>query len=301
MQVYRESSGQQIPWTASSLIEDSAIIRASAQPVVGPQSGNRGVASVLNVPPALLNQPNAAVTRPLPVPASPQTLELAKPEITPQPEPKPNTLSTYHSEASTTHSRFYANGKNVGGQPGGATAVRVLNRGDDSIPTAATLAAEQIRRGAWESAEDTLNQIIKSDTANSDATMMLGEVRVGQSRYREALEQFNSAIQLSPLNPLPLLLRGITYSLLGQYELAVHDCEIGLAVRPDDMRFVVEMANLLFVVGHLREAIALCNKAIASDSSDAIAYIIRGNCERSMGNPDAATSDYTKAASLQSR
>jgi tetratricopeptide (TPR) repeat protein len=180
--------------------------------------------------------------------------------------------------------------------------VRTQSRGMSSPEDENTLSdiAAQVRKGDVQQAERGLNMLAGQDPTDFHVALYSGQIALGKGQYQDAVNAFNIAIQEAPLNPLPLYLRALTYTLLGQYQAASSDINAALNDRPNDPLFSMAKANVMFVTGNYAAAIAICNQVIVGDSSAAPAYLIRGNSERLLGNATAANADYLTAAKLQS-
>ncbi len=275
-QVSRESEGKQVPWTGSAL--RGVVIFGNSPPPVGHSAEGPPATSAfgpqmraVGVPMAPGGLPSAV---PAPVAISPDRASSGAAAPLPQFIVSPNIMRN----------------------PRGLDP---LGPDLDDSGTFAQI-ADLLHDGNVQTAQTELANIGKQGTMDYRFAYYAGRVALAQDRYPDALAAFNLAIQQAPLNPLPLYLRALTYALLGQYQAGLSDISAALGDRPLDARFLMAEANVLFVTGRYADGIVLCNQVIASDRLQAAAYLIRGNCERMLGDAASANADYISATRLQS-
>lgn len=354
-QVYRQSGGQQMPWTASGLIDAVTLNQVQANsPARSAPGQSRAVATTSSSqsPPGnqgLLPSQNAGTInppstspnlqgKPSPFGAGTPMRVVPDPRISQPPFPANNQTGNSSvvpwagPEGASLHANLTARApsqmaaapippapsrqaidatrvrsvRNVSASVSPSTAAphssaAVTAPALASVPSLLTTAEQAIAKSDLTSAEAALLRALQTEPDNAHATILLGAVRLLQRHYPEGLANFNTAMQLAPLDPQPLYYRALTYGLLAQYDRALKDCDLGLKANPADTRFLIQKANILYVTGHLQDAMALCNQALAIDANLALAYLIRGNCEHDMGNTSAADADYSKSALLQAR
>jgi len=311
-QVSRESGGQQVPWTESALRGN--ILVGSTVPPNTPSARPHPVNPVtVGTSRDVVHAPN----QPAPPTQNNPIIFGPVPEVTPPPGP-PATTNYYNLPP-----QFFLTSNTVQPPPTGplpvgkptrspappppslktvsaVSTLRLLGLTSSDTDSDLNTVSSNLLNGDLPSAEASL--ALLSPDKSSDYRVVLASARLQalKGQYSEALALTNRALQLAPLNPLPVYLRAICLSVVGQYPDALADIAIGLQASPDDTGFLALQSDIYFVTGHYEESIALCNKLIGLDAKNAVAYLMRGNNERLMGNATAATADYTMAAHLQS-
>ncbi len=104
----------------------------------------------------------------------------------------------------------------------------------------------------------------------------------GEQRYKEAIAEFDKAIESNPNYPEAWLVKGDCYYYLQRY---------------DDAVAAYEKANWNKVKSH-REAIDACQKALDAHPESAALWRLRGELYRENGKLDEAITCYDRAISI---
>jgi len=295
-QVSSESHGAQVPWTGSALRDSASLI---APPAVRPNDARRSQSRDAPV----LRDPVSFETA-----GSAGNSELGQHAVVRSAGLDP----TYHSFVAGAQSANSTAAQTVLtptavlkkvqptflGQPNTLASNNraLIAAGNQELFSAI---AEDVRRGDAQHAQTALDNL-GPGPLDYRVALYTGEIALIQGKYQTASDAFATSIQQAPLNPLPVYLRALTSALLGQYSAAMSDIASGISNTPDEPYWLLAKANVLYVTGSYADAIALCNQVIAHHpSASAVAYVIRGNCERTLGNTKAANEDYTMAARMQ--
>jgi len=131
----------------------------------------------------------------------------------------PKTASTY--ETAPTQSR------------GDTEKARALN----------DLAIEQIDRGEFAEAEDTLKRALSADVMFGPAHNNLGKVYFEQGRYYLAAWEFQYAIKCMPNHPEPRNNLGLVYEQAQQLDKAVTYYREALDIEPDNVEILGNLAR----------------------------------------------------------
>ncbi|ORC90762.1 uncharacterized protein TM35_000071860 [Trypanosoma theileri] len=117
-----------------------------------------------------------------------------------------------------------------------------------------------------------------------------------------AINEYTAAIQLDPKNFKALFNRGFCHDKIGNYDAAIHDYEAAMELEP---RYAYTYYNLGISYDrrgdHFEEAIAMFDKAISLDNTNADFYHNRGFSQRKLGKYREAIKDYTTALSLDAQ
>jgi len=116
--------------------------------------------------------------------------------------------------------------------------------------------------------------------------------------FREAVSDFNKAIDVNPEFVVAYLNRGFSYSRMGDFDKAIADYTKAIELNP---RYAVAYHNRGFVyrrMGEYDRAILDLTKAIEIDPKYASAYYYRGHIYHYNGDYEKAWEDIKKARSL---
>lgn len=124
--------------------------------------------------------------------------------------------------------------------------------------------------------------------------------------YEAAIVKANTAIDLKKSRPIAAYkLRAYCYDKLGQWQKALSDYEKVIELNPDDHAALQAQVPVhfllgreLFTQGQYQMAKDKANAAIRLNNSYAKAYSLRADCNRRMGNWQAALEDYHKAVEI---
>ncbi len=103
-------------------------------------------------------------------------------------------------------------------------------------------------------------------------------------KYHEAIESFNSSLEIEPDNPNVISERGVTYHLLGKNKLAMLDLDKALELEPNNPYRYSSRAFLREVLNDLEGAVEDYQIAIKLDPDDAIAHNNLGLLMEKMGH-----------------
>jgi putative PEP-CTERM system TPR-repeat lipoprotein len=88
---------------------------------------------------------------------------------------------------------------------------------------------------------------------------------------------------------------GLAYASQGQFDKAQSQIDKALMLQPNDDKALVAQARMRLVNKDAQGALALLDKAVAQNPSNAEAWTMKGNLEGVLGKSDAAVADYKKA------
>ena len=183
------------------------------------------------------------------------------------------------------------------------------------------------------SASAVLEQVVREFPQMVQSYNLLGVSLVQQSRHREALTCFASAIERAPGNAEAHNNMGNALSELGRYDEAISHFELATALIPDDPQAHNNLGNALFKLhrsdeaiasyrkaidlapdyakahsnlgaalverNRNEEAVACCKKALAIDPNHADAHINLGLAYHGLNRFDEAIACYQKALAIR--
>ena len=120
-----------------------------------------------------------------------------------------------------------------------------------------------------------------------------------RGRYREAIAEFDKAIQLDPNWAMPYCSRGMAHHQLSEHDQAIADLTKAVELAP---QYAIAYGNRGFVhreIGELEKAIADYTEAIRLDPEFATAYADRGLMHFNTGKYAQAVADCTEAIRLR--
>ncbi len=115
----------------------------------------------------------------------------------------------------------------------------------------------------------------------------------------EALAAFAEAIRLNPGLGLPYYNRGVAYTGLARYELAIQDFDEAIRLNPLHVDAYYRRGRVYADRGHLERALQDFDEAIRLDSDVALGYIHRALTYEELGQFERAVRDYDEAIRLQ--
>lgn len=113
--------------------------------------------------------------------------------------------------------------------------------------------------------------------------------------YQEAIENFNTAIEIQKDFAAAYSDRCLAYLELADYQNAIADCNQALKLTPDNMEAHLNRGLAYYRLGEYRQAIADNNQVIVLKPDDFRAYYNRGIAQAMLGNHQQAISDYNLA------
>lgn len=154
------------------------------------------------------------------------------------------------------------------------------------------------RNDDFESGVGFFEQIVANTPDNRKAYYNLGLGYFELGRYYDALQAFNSAIEISPNDSISIQYRGRVYYMLGDFPKCLKDYDRVVQMKPDDP---IAWYNRGTAHGQLKNylgAIKDFDKAIELDPDYAEAFFNRGLANYFQGRMHEACYDWRKAHGL---
>ncbi len=117
-------------------------------------------------------------------------------------------------------------------------------------------------------------------------------------KYKEAITNYDKAIELNPQLAIAYNNRGTENAALHKYKEAIEDYNKAIELNPQLVEAYNNRGNAKSNLGDSKEAIADYNKAIELDPQYVDAYYNRGNAKLHSGKNEEAIEDYNKAIEL---
>jgi tetratricopeptide (TPR) repeat protein len=128
-----------------------------------------------------------------------------------------------------------------------------------------------------------------------------GEVRAKIGKEKEALEDFQAAIELDGNLWRAIHNRGVSYATLGDYQHAVEDFNRTLELNPRYPNAWFNRGELRYEQRDFQGAVSDYSQAIQLAPGDAAAYNSRGHAYYRLGQYRSALRDYSSAVGLEPR
>lgn len=141
---------------------------------------------------------------------------------------------------------------------------------------------EKLAEGDLENVLFILNRIqLKSiapteeDKKNSDEAKNTGNDLFKEGKFEEALDLYNKAIELNPLNYLVYSNRALVYVKLGNTQKAIEDCLLGIEIEPSFIKFYIRLA---FIYRETDKALAdqYIEKGLKVEPDNAVLLELKG-------------------------
>jgi tetratricopeptide (TPR) repeat protein len=162
------------------------------------------------------------------------------------------------------------------GRPGMAKRILEMATEGESPPVEAllTLADVYAMEGDLANAEATYLRAEQLEPGYWDVYRRTGLFYYYQSRYEEAIDQFEHLIELSPMNSKGYLNLGAAHYLNGDVEIADRYWQEGMAQNPNDHQLFLNLGGLYFYSGNYPRAAQAYERAVELTETD---YLVWGN------------------------
>jgi tetratricopeptide (TPR) repeat protein len=155
-----------------------------------------------------------------------------------------------------------------------------------------------IQVGYWRNNVLLYDHTLKVTTGNSFIYCNRGVAYYVLGNYKQAIEDYNRAIETNPELAVAYNDRGAAYDKLGDRVQAVSDFDRAIEIRPEYPDAYNGRGVVYSALGRNEEAISDFDKAIEINQEYAEAYNNRGIVHAAMSNPDKAISDYDIAIGI---
>lgn len=119
-----------------------------------------------------------------------------------------------------------------------------------------------------------------------------GQKLLRDGDYSNALEEFNTAIQIDPDEMAAYIQRAFTYSVLKDYESAISDYSHVLELNPKLISAYLSRGSALNKLKRFDEALQDFSKVIELDPENSEAFNNRGWAKKGMGDKEGACKDW---------
>ena len=157
----------------------------------------------------------------------------------------------------------------------------------------------QPRLGKLTALLESLKKAIPQVSFSATDYLKQGNAFFFESRYDDAVESYDRAIQLSPELYEAWFTKASMLMLLQRYEEAVSAYQFATQLKPDSFEAWFGQGTALIKVHQFDAAIAALNEAIALKPEDYLALFNRGNAEVGLACPEAALADYEAALTIK--
>jgi protein O-mannosyl-transferase len=148
--------------------------------------------------------------------------------------------------------------------------------------------------GYWKNSTELFNYCLRVTKNNSQAYLHLGLALAEEGKIRDAVVQYSKGLSITPDFRI-LMVRGNSYSSLGQYNLAIEDYNDAIRLNPDLSDAYYRRGSAYSALGQYQIAIADFNEYIRREPEDARAYYGRGNAFSEIKQNRTAIEDYNEA------
>ncbi len=125
-----------------------------------------------------------------------------------------------------------------------------------------------------------------------------GRILLEKNQFREAITEFDLAIEANPKDALAYYDRGVAYERIEKLDQAVADYTSALALNPKEVRAINNRAVVHIRRKKPQEAIADFTQAIKLAPHDAVCLRNRGLAYHELGKIDEAIADFTQAIKI---
>ncbi len=132
----------------------------------------------------------------------------------------------------------------------------------------------------------------------ADDHFLKANTYVEQARFREAVIEYRSALQIDPKRGDVRLKLADVYMGLGELREALGESVRAADLLPKDVSAQLRAGNLLLRAGFFEDAKSRANAAAALDSKNSEALVLRGNALAGLKDLDGALSEFQEAIAL---
>ncbi len=152
--------------------------------------------------------------------------------------------------------------------------------------------------GYWRNSTTLFSHALKLTQNNAQAHNNLAVALVGEGKMEEAINHYNKAIRISPMEFSLYVNRGVAYAALGHYQIAIDDYNKSIHLEPNNAGAFVNRGMSYSSLGQFGLAIEDYSRAIRLKPDLAMAYIGRGVDYSHLGRYQPAIEDYNEAIRL---
>ena len=141
--------------------------------------------------------------------------------------------------------------------------------------------------------------VMRREPDNADALLNAGICTVCRGSRVPGLEMMERAVALQPARADFHAHLGTMRRLLGRPAEAEEAFRESLRLNPDDAGILSTLAILLAGRGEHKEALRLCDRAVAIDGKSPLMHVRRGQVLAGLGRLDAARASYDDALKIE--
>jgi len=160
------------------------------------------------------------------------------------------------------------------------------------------LADKQIELGQFQAAEQNIRAGLKLNPKKAEAYYNLGGILQSKGRYRDAIRQFEQALQLGadPLHTHAIL--GSAYLAQDQPELAIDHLQQALKLDPDHSQVHGNLGHALAMSGDVKEATIHFQRVVELHPEDTAAHANLGKVYLAQDQPELAINHFRRVVEL---
>lgn len=156
-----------------------------------------------------------------------------------------------------------------------------------------------IQVGYWHDSFQLFEHALKVSNRNILAYYSLGCAYEKLGHYKQAIDNYNSAIELNPIARTDSYYnRGNVYYRLGDYKRAIKDYEQAIKIKPKDAKCYHNRGVANTILGNFKQAIEDFDRAIEINPKFTEAYYNRGTAYNLMGDYNRAIEDFHRAIEI---
>ena len=155
--------------------------------------------------------------------------------------------------------------------------------------------------GYWQNSFTLFGHALKVTDNNYIAYAGRGNAYFALGNHKEAIKDYDRAIEISPEFSEAHNNRGSVYLKLGNYRQAIADYDRAIEVNPGNQEAYYNRGTAYEALGYQEQAIADYDRVIEVNPRLASTYFRRGNAYASLGNYRQAIADYDRAIEVNPR
>ena len=154
-------------------------------------------------------------------------------------------------------------------------------------------------KGEYSRALEDYDAAVRVNPLDADAFNSRGTTYAALARYERAVADFDEAIKLNPISPLAFSNRCFARGVLGLLDQALSDCNEALRLKPNNAGAIGSRAFVQLKLGCYEAAIADYNLRLRTSPDDAYALFGRGVAKYRKGDLRGGDGDIVAAQALK--
>jgi tetratricopeptide (TPR) repeat protein len=181
--------------------------------------------------------------------------------------------------------------------------IQLLSRNHSDVDALSLKCAVSVQHGSLEIAETLSARCVSLQPRNASFLFQLGKVRAAQGRHRDAIVQFEKALEVDPTMSMTLVAKAESLNFLGETEEAAKLLQPLMAAGQESAHAALLYATLSQQAGRYEDAAALATRHLANPALDGPVRVrlglLAGRSFEQLDDIDRSFDAYRQANSIR--